>query len=222
MRRAAAALLAFAFAVLPARAGAQTPQPTPAALPVRASQVVLDNGVVKLTLSFRDVVDTEIAKKLANGLPTVVTMRGYLYQESGGSPIALTARSCRVVKDIWDEVFSIQLVQPGGVSDTAAANMEGVLRNCCDAKKLPLADRALLKTGVRYFVATFVEVNPVSQAILDQIKLWVTRPSGSNAIGPGALLLGSFVGLFVARIGDADRKLAFRTQGFLPPPEAPP
>ena len=47
-------------------------------------------------------------------------------------------------------------------------------------------------------------------------------PSGSNAIGPGDSLFGSFVGLFVARIGDADRKLSFRTQGFLPPAEAPP
>ena len=221
MRRAAAALLAFAFAALPAGAGAQTPPKTAAALPVRAAQVDVEKGLVKITLSFRDVVDTEIARKLENGLPTVVTMRGYLFKESGGSPIALTARSCRIVKDIWEDVFRIQLVQPGGVSQTGAANIEGVLRICFDAKKLPLADWALLKTGVRYFVATFIEVNPVSQEILDQIKLWVTRPSGTSSIGPGAWVLGSFVGLFVARIPDADRKLAFRSAAFPAPPATP-
>ncbi len=222
MRPATAGLLAFALAALPAGAGAQTPPPTAAALPVRTAQIGLEKGVVTLTLSFRDVVDAEIARKLDNGLPTVVTMRGYVFKESGGGPIAVTARSCRIVKDVWDEVFRIQLVQPGGVSQTGAANIEGVLRICYEAKKLPLADRALLKTGVRYFVATLIEVNPVSQQILDQIKLWVTRPSGASAIGPGASLLGSFVGLFVARIPDADRKLAFRTAAFLPPDPPPP
>ena len=53
--------------------------------------------------------------------------------------------------------------------------------------------------------------------MLDRIKRWVTRPNGSSAIGPGDSLFGSFVGLFVARIGDADKKIAFRTQTFLPP-----
>ena len=44
----------------------------------------------------------------------------------------------------------------------------------------------------------------------------------SYVIGPGDSLFGSFVGLFVARIGDADKKLTFRTQAFLPPNPPPP
>src|SRR5262249_28986063 len=174
------------------------------------------------TVSFRDVVDAEIAKKLESGLPTVVTMRGYLFREAGGDPIALTAKSCRIVYDLWDEVFRIQLAQPGGPTSAVAVNVEGVLRNCCEARKLPLVDRALLTEGSQYFVATLVEVNPVSPEMLDRIKRWVTRPNGSNAIGPGDSLFGSFVGLFVARIGDADKKLSFRTQAFLPPDPPPP
>jgi len=197
------------------------PPSTPAALPVRVAQLALEKGVVKLTVGYRDVVDAEIARKLESGLPTVVTMRGYLFREAGGDPIALTARTCRIVYDLWDEVFRIELAQPGGASTAVAVNVEGVLRNCAEARKLPLVDGALLAAGARYFVATLVEVNPVSQEMLDRIKRWVTRPSGASAIGPGDSLFGSFVGLFVARIGDADRKLAFRTQAFLPPAPAP-
>ncbi len=221
MRR-RALLFAAAALALPLDAGADDKAPqTPAALPVRAAQLVSEKGVVKLTVSFRDAVDAEIAKKLQSGLPTVVTMRGYLFRESGGDPIALTAKSCRIVYDLWDEVFRIQLVQPGGPTSAVAVNVEGVLRNCCEAKKLPLLDRSLLREGARYFVAALVEVNPVSQEMLDRIKRWVTRPNGSNAIGPGDSLFGSFVGLFVARIGDADKKIAFRTQAFERPVEAP-
>ncbi|WP_437623468.1 hypothetical protein [Sorangium sp. So ce1151] len=196
----------------------------PSALPMRAASLTLDKTIVQLTVSFRDVVDGEISKKLLSGLPTVITMRGYLFHESGGTPVALAAKSCRVVYDLWDEVFRIQLIQAGGQSSTVAVNVEGVLRNCAEARKLPLVERSLVRDGSRYFVAVLVEVNPMSAEMLDRIKRWVTRPPGSTAIGPGDSLFGSFVGLFVTRIGNADRRLAFRTQPFFPPapPPSPP
>src|ERR1041385_5806331 len=92
------------------------PQPpkTPQALPQRSAQVVLDGGIVKITMSYREVVDAEITKKLLSGLPTVIAMRVYVFREAGGDPIALTAKTCRIVYDLWDEVFRIQLTQPGG------------------------------------------------------------------------------------------------------------
>jgi hypothetical protein len=203
----------------PAAAGAehQSALNAPAALPARPAVVTIEKTIVQLSVSFRDVVDGEISRKLLSGLPTVITMRGYLFRESGGDPVALAAKSCRVVYDLWDEVFRIQLIQAGGQSSTVAVNVEGVLRNCAEARKMPLAERSLLRDGTRYFVAVLVEVNPVSAEMLDRIKRWVTRPPGSTAIGPGDSLFGSFVGLFVTRIGSADRKLAFRTQSFLPP-----
>jgi hypothetical protein len=219
---------ALTLLVLATEAGAQQPPPpkTPAALPGRAGSVINEKGGVKLSVGFRDVVDAEIHRKLVSGLPTVITMRGYLFRDSGGDPVALAAKSCRIVYDVWDEVFRIQLVQPGvtqpgSTQEVVAVNEEGVLRNCCEARNVPLVDRAIL-ARVPHFVATLVEVNPVSPAMLDRIKRWVTRPSGSSGIGPGDSLFGSFVGLFVARIGDADRKLAFRTAAFLPPDPPPP
>ncbi|MEO5727472.1 MAG: hypothetical protein ABI134_35685 [Byssovorax sp.] len=225
MRRWSLQILALAIVTASSPRGARaeddaTPK-TPAALPARAAQIALDDRLVTLTVSFRDVVDAEISKKLQSGLPTVLTMRGYVFPEAGGDPIALTAKSCRIVYDLWDEVFRIQLTQPGGQSSAVAVNVEGVLRNCGEAKKMPLAARALMGDSVRYFVAVLVEVNPVSPEMLDRIKKWVTRPSGSSAIGPGDSLFGSFVGLFVAKVGDADKKLAFRTQAFSPPTAAP-
>lgn len=170
-----------------------------------------------VSVPFRDVVDAAIEKKLASGLPTVIVMRAWVFRESGGEPVALTAKSCRIVYDLWDEVFRLQITQPGGQLDTVAVNLEGVLRQCAEARKLRLIERTSLDDATRYFVAALVEVNPLGQEALDRIKRWVTRPSGSTAIGPGDSLFGSFVGLFVARIDDADRKVSFRTQAFSPP-----
>lgn len=225
MRRWAPRLLALAIVTASSPHGARaeddaTPK-TPAALPARAAQFAVEDRVVTFTVGFRDVVDAEISKKLQSGLPTVLTMRGYVFPETGGDPIALTAKSCRIVYDLWDEVFRIQLTQPGGQTSAVAVNVEGVLRNCGEAKKIPLVARALMSDTARYFVAVLVEVNPVSPEMLDRIKKWVTRPAGASAIGPGDSLFGSFVGLFVAKVGDADKKLAFRTQAFSPPTAAP-
>lgn len=225
IRRWAPRILALAIVTIAAPQGARadddaTPR-APGGLPVRTAQLALDDRMVTLTVGFRDVVDAEISKKLQSGLPTVLTMRGYVFPEAGGDPIALTAKSCRIVYDLWDEVFHIQLTQPGGQTNAVAVNVEGVLRNCGEAKKIPLAARALMSDADRYFVAVLVEVNPVSPEMLDRIKKWVTRPAGGTAIGPGDSLFGSFVGLFVAKVGDADKKLAFRTQAFSPPTAAP-
>jgi hypothetical protein len=221
--RAAAAVLSSWLAWLPTSARAQpAPPKTPNALPVRSAAFGLEDKRVVLSVSFRDVIDAEISKKLLNGFPTVISVRGYLFRETGGDPIALTAKTCRVAYDLWDEVFRIQLAQPGIHSTTVAVNLEGVLRNCAEVRKIPLVDRSLLRDGARYFVATLVEVNPVSAETLDRIKKWVARPNATSGIGPGDSLFGSFVGLFVARIGDADRRLAFRTQPFAPPNPPPP
>ncbi len=222
MRR-RAALFALALAALTARpetARAEPPK-TPAALPARNATVALEGKQAVLNVPFRDVVDAEIEKKLSSGLPTVIVLRAWVFREGGSEPVGLTAKTCRIVYDLWDEVFRIQITQPGGPIDSVAVNIEGVLRQCAEARKLRLIERSQLDDGTRYFVAALVEVNPVSQETLDRIKRWVTRPNGSAAIGPGDSLFGSFVGLFVARIGDADRKLAFRTQAFSPPNPPP-
>jgi hypothetical protein len=205
-----------------ASADPDEPPPTPESLPKRTAKLFTEKKIVKISVSFRDVVDAEIQKKLLSGLPTVITMRGYLFLDGTTSPVALTAKSCRIVYDLWDEVFRIQLTQPGGQKNTVAVNVEGVLRICAEARKMPLVEKALTQDGRRYFVAGLVEVNPVSQDTIDRIRRWVTRPQGTAAIGPGDSLFGSFVGLFVARIEDADRKLSFRTQAFVPPNEEPP
>ncbi len=205
-----------------AQAEESPPPKSPSALAQRNAAIALDATKVIASLNYRDVVDAEISKKLLSGLPTVIAMRAYVFREGKNEPIALAAKTCRIVYDLWDEVFRLQIAQPGGSVNTIAVNTEGVLRNCAEARKIPLIERALLKDNTKYFIAALVEVNPVSAEMLDRIKRWVSRPNGSAAIGPGDSLFGSFVGLFVTRIESADRRLSFRSQSFLPPVPPPP
>jgi hypothetical protein len=211
----AAFALVFLFA---ADARAQEQKPTnPAQLPSRRANYAWDKTLLRATFSFRDVMDDKsLTDKLSSGLPNVIAMRAYVFREGETNPVALTVRTCRIVYDLWDEVYRLKITGPGVDRDTAAINVEGVLRQCAEARDLPVVDRPLLTAGRAHFLAVIVDVNPVSPQMLAQMRQWVSRPTGSTGIGPGDALFGSFVGLFVRQIGASDKTINFRTQSFTP------
>jgi hypothetical protein len=223
-RRLLAALLAtVALAVAPPlrEARADDEPPKQEELPRRQANFAWEKTkagktLLRASFSYKDVVDKAVAQKLASGLPTVLAMRAYVLREGEDSPIALAVRTCRVVYDLWDEVYRLKISSPGGDRDGAAYNLDGVLRQCGEARDLLVADRTLLATGRPHFLGVIVEVNPVSPQMLEQMRKWVSRPAGSTGIAPGDALFGSFVGLFVRQIGTADKTLRFRTQPVAP------
>ena len=192
-------------------------------LPRRKATFAIYGDWAAMTVGWRDAVDGRIRGQLASGLPTVIAMRAYVFPTSSTEPISLSVKTCRVVFDLWDEVFRIDLRQGGQRRDTVAVNVEGVLRRCGEASSMPIVQLKDLKPTERYFVGLLVEVNPVSKETLERIRRWVALPKGAGAVGPGDSLFGSFVGLFVTHVPAADRTLAFRTPSFarseLPRPE---
>lgn len=199
-------------------AAAPAPSDKPAAeLPRRAITVAPDKAqVLRATFGFRDLADKGVVERLTSGVPVVIALRAYVFREDDREPVALSVRSCRVVYDLWDEVFRIRVTGPGIDRDVAALNTEGVLRQCAEVKDFPLVDRRALARGRAHFVGVIAEVNPMSPEMLEQMRRWVSRPAGSTGLAPGDALFGSFVGLFVRQVGAADRTLRFRSQAILP------
>ncbi|WP_146654258.1 hypothetical protein [Labilithrix luteola] len=213
--------VALAFAFVSPMGLARAEDPPQQQLPKRQANFTWQKtekgaSLLLASFSYRDVVDSTIAEKLASGLPTVIALRAYVLREGEANPVALAVRTCRVVYDLWDEVYRVNISGPGGTQDLAAMNLEGVLRQCTDVRDLVVTNRALLAPAQAHFIGAIVEVNPISPGMLDQMRRWVSRPAGSTGIGPGDALFGSFVGLFVRQIGTAARTLRFRTQSFTP------
>jgi hypothetical protein len=215
------ALLALVLALLPAGAGAQQQPPQqpshPAALPPRRANYAWDGDLLRASFSYRDVLasDPVLMKKLSSGLPMTIAMRAYVYKEGEDTPVALAPRVCKVVYDLWDEVFRIHVSEPERERDQAAV-LDGVLRICTEPQNLPVVRRNLLAPGAAYFLGVVVDVNPVSPEILDQMRTWMTRPTGSTGIGPADALYGNFLQLFARQIPTSDRTLIFRTQSVGP------
>jgi hypothetical protein len=220
-----ASALTFALATSAAgdaRAQQTPPDPpaqqlaNPASLQLRHANFAWEKDLLRASFSFRDIADRDIGQKLSSGLPSVLVMRAYVFEEGRTEPVALAARTCSVVYDLWDEVYRVKLSDPGGERNVAAINVSGVLRLCTEAQDFPIAVRAVLKAGKPHFLGVIAEVNPISDATLQQIRQWVSRPTGSTGLSTGDALFGSFVGLFVRQIGRADRTVVFRTQTFVP------
>jgi hypothetical protein len=216
-------LVVLGMLVSPAVAEAQAPAvpANPAQLPQRQATFSWDPqpkgpDILAASFSYVDVIDAAFRNKLSNGLPHVIVMRAYFYREGESDPVALAARTCRITYDLWEEVYRLKISGPGGERDTAAYNVDGVLRACFEARKLQITDRSLVTAGKPHLLGVIVEVNPINAQMVEQMRKWVTRPAGSTGIGPGDALFGSFVGLFVRNIGQAERTLRFRTQSFTP------
>ncbi len=223
-----ARLLLFLIAVLAATATPATALAQAAAAPGDAAKLAerqatygwekQANGpdLMVASFSFVDVADAAIRQKLSSGLASVIVMRAYAFREGSADPIALAARTCRVAYDLWDEVYRLEISGPGGGRNSAALNVEGVLRQCFETRKLTVADRSLLTAGKPHFLGVIVEVNPVNAQMVAAMRQWVSRPAGSTGIGPADALFGSFVGLLMRQTGTADRTLRFRTQAITP------
>lgn len=187
-----------------------------ATLPQRKATFSWDKQVLRASVSFRDVIDKKVEQKLTSGLANVIALRIYVLREGEDNPVALSVRTCRVVYDLWDEVFRIKVSGPGQERDIAVLTLDGVLRQCAEVKDFPIADKALLTDKKAHFLGVIVDVNPVSPEMLAEMRRWVTRPPGSTGIARSDALFGSFVGLFVRQIGASDRTLKFRSQAFAP------
>lgn len=214
--RALAFLAVVSLATWASSARADDAPAETAKLPQRQANFAWDKTLLRASFSFRDAIDAPLQQKLSSGLPTVIAMRAYVMREGEQDPVALAVRSCRVVYDLWDEVYRIKVTGPGGERDQAAINVEGVMRQCLEARDLPVVDRALLRAGAGHYLGVIVEINPVSPQMLENMRRWVSRPTGSTNIGPSDALFGSFVGLFVRNIGASDKTLRFRTQPITP------
>jgi hypothetical protein len=217
MTRALAIVIVIAIAaVTPLDVSAQAQPSHPAALASRQANFAWDRDLLRASFSYRDVLsDPALMKKLSSGLPMVIAMRAYVYREGQDAPVALAPRVCRVVYDLWDEVYRVHVSEPERERDQAAV-LDGVVRLCTEARDLPVVRRQLLARGEPYFLAVVVDVNPVSPAMIEQMRQWMSRPTGSTGIGPPDALFGTFVQLFVSPVATSDKSLTFRTQPILP------
>ena len=112
--------------------------------PVRQATMSFDDKqMLRMSVAYRDVVDGSTVAKLKGGLPTTIVISAYVLRDGGGPWVAATFKTCRVIFDLWNEVYRIELSQAGAPKeDQVSATLEGVLRRCAETDRLPVAGEA--------------------------------------------------------------------------------
>jgi hypothetical protein len=186
-------------------------------LPARRLGVSFASGPPTVTFSARDLASRAVRRKLQSGLPQTLIMRVYAYRDgSTTGAIAVAPIACRVVYDLWDEVYRLEVQTDAADRSEIVSTIDAVLERCLTARRMPVGTSRDYRTGSRIYFATLVELNPLSPDTVQRIRRWLARPSGGR-LGEEAFF-GSFVSLFVnRRIGDAERTVRFRSQSVVVP-----
>lgn len=170
-------------------------------------------------VSYRDSIDSEIQVKLRRGLPTTIVLTALVYVVGQEEPVATTIQSCKSTWHVWEEMYRVELTRPndgGKVQRHWTPTVNGVLRRCAEARGLLIASRGQVPPGASVWLGATVQVNPVSKEVFQKIKRWISRPSRTATASPGGALFSTFTGLFMARIGEAERVFPFRTLAAVP------
>ena len=191
-----------------------SPSPAAAQLSERQVGVTFSEGRPRIDVSMSDFAnDPEVYRKLQSGLPQTFVVRIYAYAGGSETPIAIAARSCRVVYDLWEERYRVQRSSEQGDETLNVRTLAEVTERCLVARRLPIGSTAEWQSarGQRAYFAALVEFNPVTPDTVQRIRRWLARPQRGRVDADS--FFGSFVSLFVnRRIGDAERALRFRSQ----------
>jgi hypothetical protein len=167
-------------------------------------------------MGFRDVLDAGIRSKLSRGLPTTVVLTATVQRVGSNEPLSTTTQTCRITWHVWEEAYYLEIVRPGSSQARWTTTLEGVLRRCAEARRLLAGDAAQIAPGTPLYARGSIQINPVSPEVLQKLQRWVMRPSSTGTAAPGDALFSTFTGLFLQRIGDAEREVRFFSRPRIP------
>lgn len=189
--------------------------------PARSATLAWQTAGRELVASFdfSDLIDEGVRQKLRRGLPTRILLTALTFRvASDDVPVASTYQSCKVTWHVWEEMYQVEVTQPSATKARRhwTPSLDGVLRRCAVANHLLVADSSMLSSGEAVYLESTVRINPLDEALMNKLRQWVTRPSRTTTAAPGSALFSTFTGLFMQRIGDAEKTFRFRTLPSVP------
>jgi hypothetical protein len=169
---------------------------------------------IRTSFSYRDVFTKKVRKKLDSGLPVRIVVQLALERKGKDKPYSYWARSVEIVYDLWEEDYVLTMEDDRGRRRTRVDTVEEAINVAGVLWRVRAARTPRLKPGT-YRFRVLAEANPVSKEMVENIRRWLSRPSGGQGSEARSNFFGSFVGIFVdRRIGEADKSVAFVSQWF--------
>lgn len=185
----------------------------------RRMGIHLGVGGVTITYSAADLLQRSALTKLDSGLPQRMVAQHFVYELGRSTPLAVGGHSCKVVYDLWQGVYRVEFEQLGRAPVALAFRSKPeVIERCLIMRSFRVGDAQDITGKRRIYVASLIELNPLSNSTVARIRRWLSRPRGEYNVESKSFF-GSFVSLFVNdRIGNAERVLRLKSQVVELPP----
>jgi hypothetical protein len=162
--------------------------------------------------------DAPSYEALGSGISSTVVIRMRVTPLDSDTPVAEQLIRRSVVWDVWDEIYTVELDQPGGSRKVKVRYRAEALKWLTAIDDLPIARLDVLPYKQVFVLKMVVELNPVSKETLAEVRRWLSQGAGGG-LDRGGAFFGSFVSVFYnPKIADADRVLRIRSQPFFRPP----
>lgn len=165
--------------------------------------------------SFTDLLDPEDYAALSSGVPTRIVLHILVYQKGTNVPVAMHAVQKRVVYDLWDEVYVVEVVDPSGKREMRIDNRVELLRELTQLEKYPVAKLDRIDAGPHYVLAIVAQLNPVEEERMAEMRRWLTQSSSESKLDSSSSFFGTFVSVFAnPKLEKAARVVKLRSQPF--------
>lgn len=199
----------LALATAPARA-----EDTPEVVRMRFLE---SSKELLVTTSIPKLFDSAAYDQLDSGFTSTVVIRLWVYPAGGSEPISFSLVQRQVVYHLWDEVYTVRQSDAGGTRTMKVKYKAEALKLLTSLDGVAIAGLDKIPLLRHHVLAMVVELNPVSQETLAEVRRWLSNGSGGG-LDRGGSFFGSFVSVFVnLKIPEADRVLRVRSQPFYRP-----
>jgi hypothetical protein len=194
-----------------------------AAPPVRSIGVARKADTLVISVGLGDLFGPRDTERLLSGFTTRVLIRAALVREGQDQSVAQAARLSEIVYDLWDEKLHVRVSsdKPGRALTQSLPDPKAAADAATSLIDFPLADIAGLDANATYHVSFRADLNPISDALVTNVRRWLSRPGGRA--GSGQSFFGSFVSVFVnPHVEESERMLSLISQSFqIPRGESP-
>ncbi len=200
--------LAVALVALPAEASAKRVVERKMRFVERGKHLTVD-------ASFTDILDSEGYAALSSGFPTRIVLHLVVYQKGSSVPVSAQRLRRRVVYDLWDETYLLEIAGPGGTRQERFESRVELLRELTQLREFPVAKLEDVGFGPHYVFALVAQLNPVEEARMAEMRRWLTKSSGESSLDSSSSFFGSFVSVFAnAKLDKAERVMRLQSQPF--------
>jgi hypothetical protein len=175
-------------------------------------------GRLRASLDVSAAFRPELARELGNGLTNVIAVHVGLVSEKGDEPVAVYGREIEVLYDVWEESYRVSEKDVDAdrprTRRLVFQDYPSLRDHLSHLRDVDLGPTRTIASG-RWVIQVRIEVNPISQELLDRTREFIANPAaGAREGGSSRSFLGTMASYLLSNTDTGTAVSHFRSASF--------